>query len=453
MIYLLSDQFWHPSRFKVVSDVCRSCTECQLRKISVKKFIPPTHKILTSFPFELCAIDLVALPRTRSNNIGCLVLADHKSKWVSAVPIKNKTSQHIASLLTNNIFPYLPKVPIKLLTDNGPEFSSAEFQENIESLNVKQIFTTPYNPTSNGLVERVNRTVNQMLSMLTSNPDRWDERLGQVLTTYNNTIHSELNISPSEFLLNHSHNCTNNPNVNILENSWRVGHPNFVPFKVGQKVIVKVVPRGNLVVNKLMPKYEGPYTVVSVNSNKVTYVVERQGITKRVHFRQLYLWTDPPQYLRNHYYFKDFLSSCENSFDAKENELSCTNHLGIYDSNGIGSIDSSYDSIDSIDSTDSSIDSSDSNDSCDEYTSDNTKSSISNSLKLPVTMTLLTSVKSTQTEMLFADYNKSNNVYDTSNIMDDMSLNTVFDQVHTTIQSLEEFVDTMYKTFNDESLL
>lgn len=40
------------------------------------------------------------------------------------------------------------------MTDNGPPFVSAEFQEFMERNGVKHITSAPYHPSTNGLAER-----------------------------------------------------------------------------------------------------------------------------------------------------------------------------------------------------------------------------------------------------------------------------------------------------------
>ena len=62
--------------------------------------IPPKFKIHTSYPFEFLAIDLMSLPKTQSGYVACLVAVDHYSKFVAAIPIKNKKSQTVIEALS-----------------------------------------------------------------------------------------------------------------------------------------------------------------------------------------------------------------------------------------------------------------------------------------------------------------------------------------------------------------
>ena len=46
-----------------------------------------------------------------------------------------------------------------LRTDNGGEYASAEFQKFCDILGIKREIIVPYNPSSNGVVERYNMTL------------------------------------------------------------------------------------------------------------------------------------------------------------------------------------------------------------------------------------------------------------------------------------------------------
>ena len=206
---LLYQHFWHPSLRRVIKDACFSCTICQKCKTTSKVTMPPTLKIQTKEPFDLMAVDLVSLPTTPDGYVGLLVLVDHHSKWLAVAPIRNKRAPHIVDKLESQLFPALLKLPVRLLSDNGPEFNSIEFQHMTERLNIVHIKTTAYNPSSNGAVERVNRSIIELLRSLVNRPSEWKEFLPTAVRTYNNTTHRETNISPSKFLMTREHHHMN----------------------------------------------------------------------------------------------------------------------------------------------------------------------------------------------------------------------------------------------------
>ena len=303
---LVSDQFFHPSIRRVANDVCTTCVKCQLHKVHPLNVVPPTVKIKTSRPFELVAIDLISFGRSRNGYVGCLMAVDHNSKWLSAVPIKDKTAKTVVAAFERQVLPFLPLVPERILSDNGPEFASLSFNEFLRRYGITHTFTTPYNPSSNGAVERVNRTIKSFLAS-SANAIDWDESLPLAVVTYNNTLHKELGKSPAKYLLCHEHDITVKPSVPCdFTDTWKVGSPQFSPFSVGQMVIRKVPMQGNRNVDKFSPRFDGPHIIKLCHENGVAYELENceDKSRLRAHYTQLREWKAPPHYLIVHPYYR-----------------------------------------------------------------------------------------------------------------------------------------------------
>ena len=269
-------------------------------KVSGQIVKPPTLKIETTYPFEMVAVDLIQLPRTRLGNVGCVVVVDHFSKWLCVSPIRNKTAATVCNVVHHRVLPSLPRIPDRLLSDNGPEFKSHIFASILKSFGIKHIFTTPYKPSSNGCVERVNRTIGEFLRNLKSESASWDQNIAKSVLVYNSTKHMELGMSPSEFLLSKSHDVNDLPALPESSRTWKSGHPNYQPFTVGQLVKKRVIFQNRNVTNKLEPRFEGPYKVVTIDPNRVTYKIEDivDGRILSAHHSQLCEWRTPPEYLK-----------------------------------------------------------------------------------------------------------------------------------------------------------
>ena len=303
MIHMLRQYLWHPKVYMVADDICRTCRECQLKKVHRQPKTLPIVKIKTARPFEMVAVDLVNFPRTRRGNIGCCVVVDHNSKWMAAVPIKNKTGQHIAQVFEERVLPFMPRKPDRVLSDNGCEFTSFQFEDVLKKYNMTHVFVTPYHAAGNGAVERVNRTIGESLKVI-GNGQNWDEDLTRMVLTYNSTKHRELGMSPSRYLLAEAHNMLDSVVAGGSETGqvWRQAHPNFRPFTVGEEVVRRIPKLGHAVTNKFAARYEGPLTVDKVHQNGLSYELKRMGTGQiiRAHHKQLYVWYSPPSYLRDH---------------------------------------------------------------------------------------------------------------------------------------------------------
>lgn len=59
--------------------------------------------------------------------------------------------------------------PKRIVHDQGKEFDNILFKHLSETTDVKPSRTTPYHPTGNGLCERMNRTIFNLLRTLSTN--------------------------------------------------------------------------------------------------------------------------------------------------------------------------------------------------------------------------------------------------------------------------------------------
>ena len=169
----------------------------------------------------------------------------------------------------------------------------------MSNFGVKQVFTTPLTPSSNGIVERFNKTLQGFLRSMGSLETDWDSNLTGAVITYNNTLHTELGLSPSTYILSKSHNLTSVPIVDNdkLKQKWSEGSPKFESFVVDSYVLMRSHGKGNLTINKFLPKYKGPLKISKVNSNGVTYLLQdvsnSNGQLIRAHHRDLLLYKYP----------------------------------------------------------------------------------------------------------------------------------------------------------------
>ena len=89
-----------------------------------------------------------------------------------------------------------------LHTDQGRDFESHLFQHICELLGVHKTRTSPYKPQSDGLVERFNRTLQQMLaSYVNGHRNDWDDHLPYMCTAYRSTVHESTKFSPNRLML------------------------------------------------------------------------------------------------------------------------------------------------------------------------------------------------------------------------------------------------------------
>jgi len=92
-------------------------------------------------------------------------------------------------------------VPREILTDQGTQFISDLMKEVERLLSIRHMITTPYHPQCNGLCERFNGTLKQMLKKLcVEKPKDWDRYIEPVLFAYREGPQESLGFSPFELL-------------------------------------------------------------------------------------------------------------------------------------------------------------------------------------------------------------------------------------------------------------
>src|SRR3954467_2930545 len=79
------------------------------------------------------------------------------TKWIEAVPITSSTALMAVNFIKAIIFRF--GVPHKIITDNGTNFTAAEFQNFCEELGIKINYVSVAHPQSNGQVEKANGLV------------------------------------------------------------------------------------------------------------------------------------------------------------------------------------------------------------------------------------------------------------------------------------------------------
>ena len=97
-------------------------------------------------------------------------------------------------------------VPTKIIHDRAAEFLSDVLQDTAAILGLKQPPTSEGHPQTDGLAERFNRTLKNMLTKLVeARGKNWDRLLGPVLLAYRTTPHSSSGETP--FFLMYGRDC------------------------------------------------------------------------------------------------------------------------------------------------------------------------------------------------------------------------------------------------------
>ncbi|KAK3795144.1 hypothetical protein RRG08_028345 [Elysia crispata] len=161
----------------------KSCITC-LKHCNKLPRLPAQQADIVDRPFDKVAIDIVG-PFTVTDN-KCryiLTLVDTAARWPEAVPLRDTRTTDVASTLFN-IFSILG-LPKQILSDNGQQLVSKAMSEVMEMTGIERRMSTPYHAQSNGVVERFNGTLKNMLHKLTADkPHTWDKLIPAVLFAF-----------------------------------------------------------------------------------------------------------------------------------------------------------------------------------------------------------------------------------------------------------------------------
>ena len=81
--------------------------------------------------------------------------------------------------------------PQELLSDRGPNFLSNLVSEICQMLKIKKVNTSGYHPQMDGLVEKFNSTLTNMLAKSAEKNSNWDLHLPFLLFAYRTTVQEE----------------------------------------------------------------------------------------------------------------------------------------------------------------------------------------------------------------------------------------------------------------------
>ena len=133
-------------------------------------------------------MDLIGpLHRTDHGNEYIVVMQDHFTKWIEGVAVTTKEAMLVANVIVNK-WVYKHGTPLNLHNDRGTEFTATMHRCLCDLLRIHKMYSTAYNPQSNGAMERCNRTLLSMLRTVVSEQQNdWDDHLPAALCAYRST--------------------------------------------------------------------------------------------------------------------------------------------------------------------------------------------------------------------------------------------------------------------------
>ncbi|GFW54888.1 transposon Tf2-11 polyprotein [Trichonephila clavipes] len=180
-------RFYWPGMYRNVVRYVMHCRECQRRKSVPQR--PPGRLVPIPpaiAPFHRIGIDLLGrFPKSAHGNKWIIVCTDYSTRYAITKALPTAEVDEIAKFLLEEIV-LRHGAPRVIITDRGAVFRSRLVSSLVDLCNIDHRFTTAYHPQTNGLTERFNKTLADMLSMYVDVEQKnWDEILPFVTFAYN----------------------------------------------------------------------------------------------------------------------------------------------------------------------------------------------------------------------------------------------------------------------------
>ena len=270
--------FWWPKMDEDIETLAKSCSTCAVNQANpsaapVHPWEPPSE------PWVRIHMDFAGPLQGKM----FLIVIDAYSKWPEVAAMNESTSLATVGKLRRMFATHgLPKVSV---SDNGPAFVGDELKQFMKRNGVKQVYSAPYHPASNGQAERMVRVFKESLKTLTTGDIQ--TKLDRLLYKYRITPHSSTGKTPAQLMFNrelrspfHLLQPGNQGNqVSSIQNprqntrSFEVGaHVWARNFGSGDKWIPGVVKKklGNVT-------YEIDFKDKEASNRHINHLKERQG--------------------------------------------------------------------------------------------------------------------------------------------------------------------------------
>jgi len=298
--------FWWPTLGTDIKSFCDSCSVCQATKTSNQRPQGPLHSLpIPTKPWSSIGMDFVG-PSPLVNEFDYIwVVLCRLTLLVHLIPLRTTmTAAQLAPLFMTHIV-RLHGLLETIVSDRDSKFTSLFRTETHRLLGIKLARSTTFHPQTNGASERMIHKVSQVLRTLIR-PDQldWPKHLPMVEFALNSSVSASMGFAPFELTYGYipqtiqsvgisefagvqefaknardsvirAHNAlieshvdqTHYANANRRHDDDRLEKGKFAYLSTENLSLPKARAR------KLMPKYIGPYEIISCNKENSHYTL------------------------------------------------------------------------------------------------------------------------------------------------------------------------------------
>ena len=179
-----SQSVWWPGLSRQLEELVKNCRECCKHQNQRAEPLIPSK--MPELPWQKVGSDLFEW-----NKSTYLLIVDYYSRYIELAKLRNTTADEVI-LHTKSIFAR-HGIPERLISDNGPQYTSEAFEQFAKSYGFDHITSSPYFLQSNGEAERAVQTIKNLMKK--------EDDMYLAILSYRTTP-TEIGYSPAELLMN-----------------------------------------------------------------------------------------------------------------------------------------------------------------------------------------------------------------------------------------------------------
>ena len=151
--------YYWPTMKTDAIDYVKKCNSCQWMSPILKSPVQDLISITSPWPFAQWGIDIIGpLPMAPTQKKLLLVATDYFSKWIEADAFSSIKDRDVTRFISKNIVCRFD-IPRSIVSDKGPQFDSRVYRDFCQELKIRNLYSTPWYPQSNGQAEASNKTL------------------------------------------------------------------------------------------------------------------------------------------------------------------------------------------------------------------------------------------------------------------------------------------------------